>query len=257
MSVLKTNTSKINLIIPHLYLGDISAAYDTQLLSDLNITHVLTIEDNELDLKNQKKLEKYKFKKMADHPFVNLLDELDECLERWFVSFQGMSRSASFVIAYIMLKEKQSVKKTLDQVRQKRFVRPNKGFYNQLCAFHDMDFKVSKDSIIYKEYFNNIQQRKLRLGIIIKFGPYCLSLNNMVTKSYLVGLFFIAYFALILFQFTHTTRSDLCSDFRKKIWYDNFLGTFLPWYDNFKKGSGNMLKPQTDPAFHCYLYRFS
>ena len=37
--------------------------------------------------------------------------------------FQGMSRSATLVIAYIMAKEKWSVKKTLDQVRKKRFVR--------------------------------------------------------------------------------------------------------------------------------------
>lgn len=81
MTALKSNSKNINQIIPHLYLGDITSAFDTQLLSDLNITHVLTIADDKLDFDSFKTLEKYKFKKMLDHPFVNLLDELEECLD--------------------------------------------------------------------------------------------------------------------------------------------------------------------------------
>lgn len=76
-----------------------------------------------------------------------------------------MSRSASMVIGYIMRKENQTVKKTLEQVREKRFVRPNKGFYNQLCIFYDMDFKVRKDSDIYKKYLFDVQQKKIQLGM--------------------------------------------------------------------------------------------
>ncbi len=124
----------LDLIIPNLYLGNVSAAKDNELLKNLNITHVLTIEDRSLDSSQYKVLEKYKFKKLADMHNCNILEVLEECLE--FIDeaikesknilvhcYMGMSRSATLVMAYIMAREKQSVKKTLDQVKKQRFVK--------------------------------------------------------------------------------------------------------------------------------------
>ena len=73
--------NEIDLIRPNLYLGGIEAAYNAQLLKQLNITHCLTIEDNELDVTLYRDLEKYKFKKLSDNPYANLLDVLDECVQ--------------------------------------------------------------------------------------------------------------------------------------------------------------------------------
>ena len=81
VSILKKNSDDLNLIIPHLYLGNITAANNVELLKELNITRVLTIEDNELGFEHFKTLEKYKFKQLSDHPMANILDELEDCLE--------------------------------------------------------------------------------------------------------------------------------------------------------------------------------
>ena len=124
----------LDLIIPNLYLGNITAAHDSNRLKELNITHMLTIEDRELDVEKYEHLEKYKFKQLADFQFSNILEVMEECIE--FIDeaikesknvlvhcWAGKSRSATLVMAYIMAKERQSVKKTLDQVRKKRFVK--------------------------------------------------------------------------------------------------------------------------------------
>ena len=165
----------LNFIIPNLYLGSVSAAYDHELLKNLNITHVLTIEDRGLDCSHYKVLEKYKFKQLADMQNCNILDVLEECLE--FIDdavresknilvhcFMGMSRSATLVIAYIMAREKQSVKKTLDQVRKKRYVKPNMGFYKQLELFHVMQFKVDKSSALFRSFKLENISKQVQLG---------------------------------------------------------------------------------------------
>lgn len=175
VSVLTPTKNDMDLIIPNLYLGDISAAHDVEKLKSLNITHVLTIEDNSLDSSVYKKFDKYKFKKLADHQFSDILAVFEECLT--FIDeaikegnnilvhcFAGMSRSATLVLAYIMSKEKQSVKKTLDQVRKNRFVRPNMGFYKQLELFQAMDWTVNKTSPVYRAFKLENMSRQIQLG---------------------------------------------------------------------------------------------
>lgn len=80
VSVLTPSKNDMDLIIPNLYLGDISAAHDIEKLKGLNITHVLTIEDNSLDASVYKHFDKYKFKKLADHQFSDILGVFEECL---------------------------------------------------------------------------------------------------------------------------------------------------------------------------------
>lgn len=165
----------LDLIIPNLYLGDVSAAYDIPNLKRLDITHVLSIEDNSLDIEQYKHFEKYKFKKLADHQFSNILEVFEECLQ--FIDeaikdeknilvhcFAGKSRSATLVLAYIMSKEKQSVKKTLDQVRKRRWVKPNMGFYKQLELFQAMDFQVKKDSPVFRAFKLENIAKQIKLG---------------------------------------------------------------------------------------------
>jgi len=40
----------------------------------------------------------------------------------------------------------------LAQIRKKRFVKPNMGFYKQLELFYVMQFKVDKSSALFKSY---------------------------------------------------------------------------------------------------------
>ncbi len=75
--------NELDLIRPNLYLGSLKAANDLTTLKKLNITHVLTIEENPLEDHLLEKLgvDKYKFKKLADSPYCNILQILNECID--------------------------------------------------------------------------------------------------------------------------------------------------------------------------------
>jgi hypothetical protein len=70
----------LNLILPKLYLGSVEAARNLDLLKHLNISHILTIEDNSLDGSLTKHFE-YKYIKLSDLPSSNILAILEECFE--------------------------------------------------------------------------------------------------------------------------------------------------------------------------------
>lgn len=69
-----------------------------------------------------------------------------------FKSLAGVSRSASVVIAYIMKKEKKTLKEALEFVKQNRQVRPNMGFHKQLEFFEAMNYQIDKASPIYRTF---------------------------------------------------------------------------------------------------------
>ena len=71
----------LNQIEPFLFLGSLEAATNVELLKKLNITHVLTVEDHPLEPEVQKHFTAYKFKQLYDHPYSNILDILEECVE--------------------------------------------------------------------------------------------------------------------------------------------------------------------------------
>ena len=50
---------------------------------------------------------------------------------------QGVSRSATLVIAFLMIKRHMTVQDALRLVRSKREVCPNPGFLQQLCQLHE------------------------------------------------------------------------------------------------------------------------
>ncbi|CAG5123930.1 unnamed protein product [Candidula unifasciata] len=55
---------------------------------------------------------------------------------------QGVSRSATLVIAYLMIKKHMTVQEALRLVREKREICPNPGFLQQLCCLNE-DLKKS------------------------------------------------------------------------------------------------------------------
>jgi hypothetical protein len=70
----------LNQIAPQLFLGSLEAAKNVNLLKELNVTHVLTVEDHSLEPEIHKHFA-YKFKQIYDHPYSNILDILEECIE--------------------------------------------------------------------------------------------------------------------------------------------------------------------------------
>jgi len=70
----------LNQISPKLFLGSLEAAKNVDLLKQLNVTHVLTVEDHSLEPEIHKSFT-YKFKQLYDHPYSNILDILEECIE--------------------------------------------------------------------------------------------------------------------------------------------------------------------------------
>ncbi len=48
---------------------------------------------------------------------------------------EGVSRSATLVVAYLMLKEGMTVQDAIRTVRESREICPNEGFLQQLCDF--------------------------------------------------------------------------------------------------------------------------
>ena len=50
---------------------------------------------------------------------------------------QGVSRSASIVLAFLMLKRSMNIKEAVKTVRAKREIFPNDGFLKQLCELNE------------------------------------------------------------------------------------------------------------------------
>lgn len=62
----------------------------------------------------------------------------------------GLSRSATSVLAFLMIKRAMSVKEAVQQVCQHRFIRPNEGFLLQLVQLGD---KLKQDNQVLTQLF--------------------------------------------------------------------------------------------------------
>ena len=54
---------------------------------------------------------------------------------------QGISRSATIVVAFLMLKRGLPLMEALKTIREKRLIRPNEGFVKQLCILNRQLFE--------------------------------------------------------------------------------------------------------------------
>mmetsp|Transcript_152 Transcript_152/g.203 ORF Transcript_152/g.203 Transcript_152/m.203 type:complete len:195 (-) Transcript_152:74-658(-) len=132
-------------IIDGLWLGDMEAAFNAPELEKRGITHVVTVIIG-ASPPFPKKFE-YRTIQAIDIKQEDLTPYFDDIVEfihsaissggRVFVHCRrGKSRSASFVLAYLMSKHSHSLDDALEFVKQKRpIVRPNPGFINQLKEF--------------------------------------------------------------------------------------------------------------------------
>ncbi|CAG8486423.1 24512_t:CDS:2 [Cetraspora pellucida] len=127
------NTKYASHIIPGLYLGRLNsliAASDQSWLKEHKITHILTVADSISP--SFPGLFKYKVISIRDHPSQNISRHFEEMFE--FIQsvldqeggkilvhcHQGVSRSASVVIAYIMRSQQVSLDHALKLVKERR-----------------------------------------------------------------------------------------------------------------------------------------
>lgn len=148
-------------IYPNLYLGDRHTSKNGSFIKKSKITHIL-IAGNRLRRHFTKKCA-YMQLDIFDHPsakiinhFIESIQYIEEALAGGnnilIHCWGGVSRSATIVIAYIMVKEKKSLDEALQFVRQKRsMIRPNPGFMAQLELFEKC----------LKYYFENTKGEKI------------------------------------------------------------------------------------------------
>ena len=141
----------MDLIEEGLYLGSVESANSKKVLEKNNIKHVLAALDGFENYKRHDKIN-YFLIKLEDWPDQDILQHLPQALA--FISeglktgsvlvhcMAGVSRSASIVIAYIMVKYSLDFDTAKERVRSKRtYVWPNQGFEIQLRSINIEEYK--------------------------------------------------------------------------------------------------------------------
>ncbi|XP_053550069.1 dual specificity protein phosphatase 12 [Bombina bombina] len=149
-------------VLPRLYLGSISDAADIPRLQEAGITHVLTIDSEEL---MQIDTFHTKYVHLLDDSSADLLSCLPECLlfvkQALEVSgssvlvhcHAGVSRSAAVVAAYLMNTNKLTLEDAYAKLQTlKADVKINEEFVNQLSLYEAMGCDVDMTSAGYKQY---------------------------------------------------------------------------------------------------------
>ncbi len=131
-------------ILPGLFIGSKKDALDIEWIRSENITSVLNVAKSTFDINyDDPNIEVMKIP-LEDHPTENIDLELD--IGYSFINLTrlsnrnilihcaaGISRSATFLIYYLMKKYKMSLEDALNLAREKRKkIRPNGGFLNVL-----------------------------------------------------------------------------------------------------------------------------
>ncbi|TPX64435.1 hypothetical protein SpCBS45565_g05844 [Spizellomyces sp. 'palustris'] len=186
-------------ILPGLWLGPYQCSKNKDLLKSKGITHVLCIRDS-----NERHVVKTTFPddfvyhviEVSESPMQNLIPYfpdakqfIDYALERGGRVLvhcnSGISRSPSFVVAYVMMSQRWGFQESFTFVQNKRFcMNPNEGFKYQLKEFEPI-WRASDDEII-KKYTDEqiLQQGKLKRMIDDDGGD---EPDEMVCKTDLIA----------------------------------------------------------------------
>ncbi|KAK7792218.1 hypothetical protein R5R35_007476 [Gryllus longicercus] len=156
--------TNLDLIEPGIWLGNLTAATDVEVLSKHKINHILTIDSCPLPTKIiMLPGVKTKFIQVTDTPREDLVSHFEEASE--FIKnaqeegqilihcYFGVSRSATIVIAYMMKKYQISLDEAYERVQaQRRFVRPNPGFMDQLRLYQYMGWCVDRHHLQFRMF---------------------------------------------------------------------------------------------------------
>eukprot|EP01113_Clastostelium_recurvatum_P043321 TRINITY_DN7139_c0_g1_i2.p1 TRINITY_DN7139_c0_g1~~TRINITY_DN7139_c0_g1_i2.p1 ORF type:complete len:217 (-),score=7.85 TRINITY_DN7139_c0_g1_i2:116-712(-) len=135
-----------DLIVDHLWLGDVWSAYNTHQLTERGIKTVLTAIGGFKALESDTITESRCYD-WLDTPRQSIIDEIRHATEYIHHAIQrgdtvlvhcrkGRSRSASIVIAYLMRYHNMTYDIALEHTRGRRpIIQPNEGFQQQLRAY--------------------------------------------------------------------------------------------------------------------------
>ena len=174
-----------------LYLGGIRSSFLKDELKKLGISHILMVgyfmtplfpddfkyENIEVNDNQNENILKYLVKG------IKFIEESQICYTHCQL---GKSRSASFVIAYVMYKNKMHFSDAFDFVKEKRSVAfPNEGFQWQLEDFdiilYNFDYDLNKCDEFIKNFFENWENLKEREADYLekrRLEQRCLRNNN-------------------------------------------------------------------------------
>ena len=165
---MKKKINDMNKITDNIYLGNFVAARNVRNLKNEGIKKVLYVMQCPLMTYNKEDDINQEIIKIVDVPSENIIKYFGKCLK--FIEgddkilvhcMEGVSRSATIVIAYIMWKEKKSMNDAIKFVRSKRpIISPNYGFKKQLKMFENIlkEKNYNFDNI----NFNNIKWKYIQ-----------------------------------------------------------------------------------------------
>lgn len=154
----------ISWIAPHLFLGNISSSLKSDILCENNITAMVSLVNERYegwlaaDVRQLVAEERHLFipcKDTADTDLLVLLPKICDFIDKQLNSSgsdcssnepaesrnvlvhceQGMSRSATITIAYLMRRNRKTLDASLALVNSQRRVQPNAGFLHQLTIW--------------------------------------------------------------------------------------------------------------------------
>ncbi|NWJ07708.1 DS13B phosphatase, partial [Crypturellus undulatus] len=149
----------VDQVWPNVYLGDAWAARNKTALQSLNITHILNAADGPYSINtgakyyNDLQIEYYGIEAFDDPSFdlsiffYDAASFIGKALNtsggKVFVHCaMGVSRSASLVLAFLMIHENMTLVDALKTVGSQRDICPNSGFLSQL---RDLDIKLNEE----------------------------------------------------------------------------------------------------------------
>ncbi|XP_038108199.1 dual specificity protein phosphatase 3 isoform X3 [Culex quinquefasciatus] len=152
-------------VYPRLYIGDAASARNKQYLRLIGVTHVLNTAEGTRFGQVDTGHSFYRDMSGVRYMGFPMVDQPTTDISRYFYiaskfienginsggkvlvhCMMGMSRSATCVLAYLMIARKMSAAEAIRTVRMHRDIRPNEGFLQQLA---DLDNELRRDRMYY------------------------------------------------------------------------------------------------------------
>jgi atypical dual specificity phosphatase len=162
--------------LPRLFLSDLHIATNAEELSRLGITHVVSVIEHVPDIPECIPSSNRLHLSLADRTEVDILSHLDETTE--FIRkalgentenkvlvhcFQGISRSATVVCAYIIATEYKHASEAVEFVQARRgIVCPNLGFRTQLATYAERFSEQRQAMIPVSRFARLFGMKKIR-----------------------------------------------------------------------------------------------